>query len=157
MEYEKAVKQTSLQLMILLFAFANGVILFGAVGFAMGPILEPEAREGLEILRWIAAGLPLLELAMAAQLWMAMGKRMADADGWEARLGILRSRTIVVAALFEAPALLAGVVLLLLGPSWHVILAFVVFIGGIAGLLPTQSRVAQAIGREDGSKPDQYS
>lgn len=157
MEYEKAVRQTSVSLMILLFAFANGVILFGAVGAALGPIMEPEAREGVEFLRWIAAGMPLIELPMAAQIWMTMGKRMAGADGWESRIGILRSRTIIVAAMFEAPALLGGVVLLLLGPSWHVIPPFALFIGGIAGLQPTQGRVKQAIGNPDGSERDRYS
>lgn len=157
MDYEKTVKQTSVQLMILLFAFANGVILFGAVAFAIGPITEPEAREGLEILRLIAAGLPLLELAMAAQIWMTMSKRMEAADGWEQRVGILRSRTIVVAALFEAPALFAGVVILLLGPSWHVIPAFVLFVGAMAALLPTPQRVKQIVGNEDGTPADKYS
>ncbi|MBZ0136317.1 MAG: hypothetical protein K8I27_08090 [Planctomycetes bacterium] len=155
MEYDKAVKQTSLSLTILLFAFASGVILFGTVGLALGPLAD--APEGLETLRWVAVALPLLELPMAAQIWMMMGKRMAAADDWQQRIAILRGRTIVVAAMFEAPALLGGVVLLLTGPGWHVIPAFALFIGVIAGLLPTPARVQRAIGHEDGRKVDAYS
>lgn len=157
MDYETAVRQTTRGLMILMLALTSGVIMFGAVAFVLGPIVEPDGQEGLQFLRLIAAGLPLLELAMAAQIWMSMSKRMDAADGWEQRIPILRGRTIVMAAMFEGPALLAVVVLLLLGPSWHIVPAILLFLLAIGALLPTPSRVRQAIGNADGTRTDKYS
>lgn len=155
MDYDAALRQTTLTLTVLLFALVSGVVIFMGVALAMGPI-SPEAAD-LQVLRWVVLGLPLIELPAVAQLYGLLGKRIRDGEGWQARLVALRSRTIVVAAMLEAPALLAGIVTLLLGFSWHVIPALVVFLAGLALIAPTPRRVKQQIGLEDGRIPDQYS
>ncbi|MCZ7607753.1 MAG: hypothetical protein M5U25_17150 [Planctomycetota bacterium] len=155
MDYDAALRQATLNLAILQFALVNGVVIFMGVALAIGPI-SPEA-EGLDVLRWVVLGLPLIELPAAAQVYGLLGRRIRDGEGWQARLAALRSRTIVVAAMLEAPALLAGIVTLLLGFSWHVIPALALFAAGLALIAPTPRRVVQQVGREDGRIPDQYS
>jgi hypothetical protein len=125
------------------------------VALATGPI-SPDSVD-LQVLRWVVLGLPLFELGVVAQLYSLLGKRIRDGESWQARLAALRSRTIVVAAMLEAPALLAGIVTLLLGFSWHVIPALVVFVAGLALIAPTPRRIVQQVGREDGRIPDRYS
>lgn len=155
MDYDTALRQATLSLGILLFAFTFGVLTFAGVAFALGPVAqEPES---LQVLRWVALGLPLVELPVALQLWIINGKRLREAEGWQARIAALRARTIVIAAMFEAPALFAGVVMLLLGFSWHVLPAFALFLAGMLALAPTPRRVQQLVGKADGTLPDQYS
>jgi hypothetical protein len=144
MQAHEAAVQMKLQLTILLLAMAVAVAAFAGVALFVGPVAQGDKQE-LEVLRWVAALFPLIELPLAAQVWMLTGRRMQDSGDWRQRLGLMRSRTIVVAAIFEAPALLAGVVLLLLGPSWHILPAFVVGLAGFAALLPTRRRVRQAL------------
>lgn len=155
MDYDTALRRASLNLTILLFALLNGVVIFMGVALAIGPI-SAESEE-LQVLRWVALGLPLVELPAAAQVYAVLSKRIREGEGWQARLGGLRSRTIVVAAMLEAPALLAGIVTLLLGFSWHVVPALVLFLAGLAVLAPTPRRLQQQAGKEDGTLPDQYS
>lgn len=155
MDYDTALRQTTLTLTVLLFALVSGVLVFMGVALATGPI-SPDSVD-LQVLRWVVLGLPLFELGVVAQLYSLLGKRIRDGESWQARLGALRSRTIVVAAMLEAPALLAGIVTLLLGFSWHVIPALVVFVAGLALIAPTPRRIVQQVGREDGRIPDRYS
>lgn len=155
MDYDTALRQTTLTLTVLLFALVSGVLIFMGVALATGPI-SPDSVD-MQVLRWVVLGLPLFELGAVAQLYTVLGKRIRDGEGWQARLGALRSRTIVVAAMLEAPALLAGIVTLLLGFSWHVIPALVVFVAGLALIAPTPRRIVQQVGREDGRIPDRYS
>lgn len=155
MDYDAALRQTVLTLTVLLFALVSGAIAFMGVAVAIGP-LSPDA-EGLDTLRWVVLGLPLIELGAVAQIYSLLGKRIREGEGWQARLNALRSRTIVVAAMLEAPALLAGIVTLLIGFSWHVVPALVVFVAGLALIAPAPRRVAQLVGREDGRIADQYS
>jgi len=153
MDYDSAVQATIRGLAILLFAFANAVVLFCAVALVVGPVGQGD----LEVLRWIAFGMPLLAVPAILQVWMLTGRRLQSAQGWPARLAALRSRTIVVAAMFEAPALLAGVSILLTGFSWHALVGPVLFLAAVAALMPTRSRITRAIGLADGTMPDKYS
>lgn len=153
MDNETAIANTS-RLIIVVGAMTMMVVVFTAVGFALGPVVADEAgREKLDVLRLVALALPLLELGMLAQIWMVISRRMQAAEDVPARLAIYRGRTIICVALLEGPALLAAVCVLLLGFSWHVIPALVIFALGIAALMPTPGRVRAAAG----VKSDQYS
>ena len=88
---------------------------------------------------------------------MVQSKKMAELDDWKARIGALRGRQIVVTAVFEGPALFAAATILLTGFSWHAVPGLALFLAAMGGLLPSRNRVINAIGKEDGSKPDQYS
>ena len=145
MDDNQAIANTA-RMGIFVAAMTVGVLAFTGVAFALGPVAEPEVREGLEILRLVVLALPLLELGMLAQIWMIMGRRMQTAESTQAKLAAYRSRMIIAMALVEAPALLAGVVILMLGFSWHVIPALVVFVAGVAAVVPTPGRIKAALG-----------
>ena len=158
MEYDRAVTQATTQLMILTFAFVSGVVMFTVVAFALGPVFDAQGIEGTgSILRTIVLVMPLVMIPAAVQVFMLQSKRMATFDDWQSRIGVLRGRTIVMSAMFEGPAMFAAVTILLTGFSWHVVPALVLFVAAMGGLVPTRGRVIAAIGKEDGSKPDQYS
>ena len=143
-------------LSILLAAFAFGVLSFAVAGVAVGPV-DPQGAENLAVIRWVALGLPLMELPMIALLWNQFGRRIEESEGWEARSAALRGRTIVIAAMFEGPALIAGVSFLLTGFNWQGLPALALFLAGIAMLFPTRGRIIKAIGLPDGRKGDEYS
>ncbi|MCA8936937.1 MAG: hypothetical protein KDB68_12125 [Planctomycetes bacterium] len=156
MEYDEAVTRAAGGLCAVLFMFAFGVFAFAGVAIALGP-LDPSGPENMAVLRWVVLGFPLLELPAIALLWAQFSRRIADADDWQSRLVALRGRTIVIAALLEAPALLAGVVILLTGFSWQALPALGMFLIGLGLLLPLKGRIVKAIGREDGGMHDEYS
>ncbi|MCB9892899.1 MAG: hypothetical protein H6839_00450 [Planctomycetes bacterium] len=158
MDYEATVRQTSLQMTILAFSFISGVAFFTVAGFVLGPLFDAEGIESTgEILRVIALVLPIAAIPAAMQVFMSQSKRMAAMESWEARIGALRGRTIVMTAMFEGPALFSAVVILLTGFTWHAAPALLLFMAAMGGLMPTRGRIINAVGRQDGSKPDAYS
>lgn len=156
MEYEEAVTRTTVQLSILLIALAFGVVAFTGIALALGP-LDPAGPENLSVIRWVALGMPLLELPAIAMLWNQLSRRIADGEDWQARIAALRGRTIVIGAMFEAPALIGAVSILLTGFNWQAVPALAMFLAGAAVLLPTRGRVMKAIGAADGGSADEYS
>lgn len=156
MEYDEAVTRAAGGLCAVLFMFAFGVFAFAGIAIALGP-LDPSGPENMSVLRWVVLALPFMELPAIALLWAQFSRRIADAEDWQGRLVALRSRTIVIGALFEAPALIGAVSILLTGFNWQAMPALAIFLIGMAVLLPTKGRIMKVIGREDGGSYDEYS
>ncbi|MEZ5993187.1 MAG: hypothetical protein R3E76_12665 [Planctomycetota bacterium] len=156
MDYEEAVTRSATSLSVLLFMLGFGVVAFTGVALALGP-LDPSGAENMSVLRWVVLAMPFIELPPIALLWSQFSRRVAEGDDWQARLTALRSRTIVIGAMFEAPALLGAIVILLTGFNWQAMPALAMFLIGLAVLLPLKGRIMKAIGREDGGSYDEYS
>lgn len=156
MSYKDYVKRTSVTLMMVTVNLMFGVIALPAIGVFVGPLMDPNGGTA-NILRWIALALPVLEAPVAFLIYTGQGRRMAGFENWETRLALFRARAIFTTGLIEAPALFAGVVVILAGFTWHVIPAIAMFFIVVALIFPTTGNIKRAIGTEDAPPAGTYS
>ncbi|MBX3461316.1 MAG: hypothetical protein KF696_15330 [Planctomycetes bacterium] len=138
------VSRMSGQLMIVTAAIIISAVMFSAVAVALGPIGEMD-DDLTQMLRYGMLAVTVAIGMQTAAMNMVFARKIASAQGADAKLAAVRTRTIVLMAGGEAAALMAALVILLTGPSVLVAPAFGLFVLVAAIVFPTPSRIQQAL------------
>jgi hypothetical protein len=150
-DVDKAVSGIS----VILAAFSVGVAGFAGVAAVIGPVGDMDG-DTAGMLRYAALGLTGMVLLQNIALMPTMLTKVRNAKTDGQRLAAYRARAIVLAGSAEGAALLAAVVTLLCGFSWHAVPAYGLFAIMIALLWPTRARFQEALGAEPVPKADKY-
>jgi hypothetical protein len=151
-EVDKAIAGIS----VILAAFSVGVAGFAGVAALLGPVGDLDG-DTAGMLRYAALGLTVMVLIQNTVLLQTMLVKVRNAKSEPQRLSALRGRAIVLAGSAEGAALLAAVVTLLCGFSWHAVPAYGLFAVMVALVWPTRDRFQELLGGEPAPKADKYS
>lgn len=147
MEIQEQATRTAATLAIILAALTLTVAGMAAAAWFVGPVSELDA-DMAEMLRFIVLALTLMIGIQSYVMLNVMRRQFASMPSPAARIRQWQSRTLVLAAGAEAAAMFAGVVALLVGWSWHLAPAYVLFAGVLFYVWPTGKVAAHVAGLE---------
>lgn len=136
--------KTAVQLMVLAAAIVSGAAMFCGAAAVIGPIGDME-DDFAQMLRYGSIAVAVAIGMQTAALNMSFARKIERAQTPQAKLAAIRARTIVILGGGEAAALVAGVMMLLTGPSVLLMPALGLFVIVVAVTFPTPGRVRQAL------------
>jgi hypothetical protein len=118
-------------------AMTAGPILLLPTALMVGPVFKESGQlELASTLFWVAFGMAFGVVPLAFLLYRTYTRRIDAAQDTLARYIAVNGRTIVLTALFEAPALFAGVIIMLAGSDWRALPALAAPLMAFAVLFP---------------------
>lgn len=136
--------RTAVQLMIVAGAIVLAPVMLCAVAAVIGPLVD--ADDGFaQMLRYGSIAVAVAIGMQTAALNMSFARKIEKTQTPQSKLAAIRARTIVILGGGEAAALVAGVVMLLTGPSVLLMPALGLFVVVVAVTFPTPGRVRQAL------------
>lgn len=146
-------------LVIVTSALNAGPWIFMAVASLVGPVQPPPAdgsQSPFEILRYVMWGFSLLVVLPMFMVYRQQSAAIAAETDFNRKLGMLRGRTIVVTAMAEGAAIMAGVVTLLEGKPLLALPGFLPLIAWMVVGFPTRARVLDELQGDTSSLNRQY-
>lgn len=134
-------------------AMAIAPFVFMVIATVIGPIAPPPkngSQSAFEILRFVMWGYALFTVAAMFAIHRQQTAAIVSEPEFEAKHARLRGRTVVLTALAEGAALMAGVVTLLEGKPLLALPGFLPLLGWIVIGFPSRNRVlAELTGAPD--------
>ncbi|CAG0994633.1 hypothetical protein PLCT2_02675 [Planctomycetaceae bacterium] len=140
-------------------ALIAGPWIFMAVASVIGPVQPPPAngsQSPFEIVRFVMWGFSLLIVLPMVVIYRQQSAALAAETEFGAKLTLLRGRTIVITAMAEGAALLAGVVTMLDGNPLLALPGFLPLIAWMVVGFPTRARVLDELLDNKSSLNRQY-